>query len=265
MSKKNLYYNKEIKDTKHLFRVLGISNKTLTSEQKKSLNKNGFAIFAPTKNILDKLKKLKNISKKLIKKEGKKGGWEGKEKYYKKGKLFDEGANRLGNLIEKNKIYRDIILVPEILASAYEVIKHDIKLGGFDLRDPFKNKGEQGIHIDWLPRKNKRDSFNGVVCFIYLDDVNLKNGPTRIIPRSHKVLGWPNEHIDKFKIHKDEVKITGPAGTFVVMNLNLWHAGSKNISGNSRKALFLDIRRRNLSQLLNFKKYLSKKIRTFLR
>ena len=43
------------------------------------------------------------------------------------------------------------------------------------------------------------------------------------------------------------------------MNLNLWHGGAKNISGNPRKTIFIDIRRRDEPQLLNFKKYLKDK------
>ena len=49
-----------------------------------------------------------------------------------------------------------------------------------------------------------------------------------------------------------------PPGTIVVMNQNLWHSGTKSISGKPRKAIYIDIRRRDLPQLLNFKKYLKK-------
>ena len=53
------------------------------------------------------LKKLNTISKEFIKKERTKGGWEGKEKYYKKmEKSLDPGNNRLGNLIDKNKLFK---------------------------------------------------------------------------------------------------------------------------------------------------------------
>ena len=43
-----------------------------------------------------------------------------------------------------------------------------------------------------------------------------------------------------------------------MMNLNLWHGGSNNISGKPRKTILIDIRRRDQPQLLNFKKYLNK-------
>ena len=60
------------------------------------------------------------ICDELIKKEGNRGGWEGKEKNkrYLTGEPFEPGAERLGNLVEKNKIFRDLLLVPEVIASS---------------------------------------------------------------------------------------------------------------------------------------------------
>jgi len=249
----------EVKNTRQLFDKLNISKKTLSRQQKNSINNKGFVVIPPTKYILKNLKKLNDVTKKLIKTEGYKGGWEGKEKYYKKGKFFEKGANRLGNLLNKHKVFRDLMLIPEILAASYEVIKSDIKVCGFNLREPLKGFGYQSIHIDWVPREKKNDSFAGVVCYIYLNKSTLSNGATRIIPGSHKKLGWPDEYIDTFKSYKNEYRAVVPAGTIVVANLNIWHAGAKNISGKPRKTIFIQIRRRNQQQLINFKKYLSKK------
>ncbi len=74
----------------------------------------------------------------------------------------------MSNLINKNKIFRDLILVPEILASAHAVIKSDLKVGGVDLRNPLKGRGLQRLHIDWIPRKKKRWKNMGGVCLFYL-------------------------------------------------------------------------------------------------
>ena len=166
--------------------------------------------------------------------------------------------NKARNLVDKHKVFRELILMPEILAAAHEVIKSDIKIGGVDLRNPKKNFGYQALHIDWLPRKNKFDPFTGVICIIYLDETNKSNGCPRVIPGSHKKLGWPDDHIDIFNNHKDQINLKVPAGTLIIMNQNLWHSGTKSISGKPRKSIYIDIRRRDLPQLLNFKKYLRK-------
>jgi hypothetical protein len=76
----------EIKNTNELFQSLNISNSTLSDDQKSSLNDKGFVIFPPNEFMKKNLDELNKISENLIKSEGDKGGWEGKEKYYKEGK-----------------------------------------------------------------------------------------------------------------------------------------------------------------------------------
>jgi len=127
---------KNIEDTKHLFKVLKIKENILSLSQKRKLNKEGYLVIPPKKKIKKKLKTLSKVTEKLIKLEGDRGGWEAKEKFYKKGKLFEYGTNRLGNLINKHKIFKELILVPELLAAAHEVTKCDIKIAGFNLRNP---------------------------------------------------------------------------------------------------------------------------------
>ena len=254
----------QVKDTKQLFQMLNISKQTLSEEQRNSLNDKGFVILSSTNYMLRNLNLLNKVTAELIQIEGQKGGWEGKEKNYKEDKFFEFGANRLGNLIDKHEVFRDLILTPEVLAAAYEVIKSDIKISGLNFRNPLKNYGYQALHIDWLSREKESDPFSGVVCFFYLDDVNINNGATRLIPGSHKKLGWPDKYIDTTKSHKEEIRVVVPAGTIVVMNLNLWHAGAKNITGASRKTVFLQIKRRDQPQLLNYKKYLSNKTKSKL-
>ena len=42
----------------------------------------------------------------------------------------------------------------------------------------------------------------------------------------------------------------------VLMDANLWHSGTTNVNGKRRRVLFLDIRRREMPQLLNQRIYL---------
>ena len=256
--------NKEINNTKNLFESLNILNSTLNPEQKTSLHEKGYVIFPPNDFMKKNLDKLNQISKKLIEIEGDKGGWEGKEKYYKKGKKFEDGADRLGNLLEKDEIFSGLIMQKEIIASAYEVIKTDIKIVAVHLRNPKKNCGFQRIHIDGQPRYKNNDPYLGIICFIYLDDSKTSNGAMRIIPGSHKKFGWPNEHVDIYKLNKDELNVEVEAGSIVVGNLNLWHGGGNNSSGLPRKMIMINIKNRKEPQLLNYKKFLSDKTKSKL-
>ena len=250
----------EITNQQEFYRLLNLDKNTLTSSQKKFLNDEGYLILPPPSYIKKNLKILNDICDDLILKEGNKGGWEGKEKNdgYGKNLPFEAGTNRLGNLIEKHEIFKNLLLIPEIISIAREVIRFDIKLSGFTLRNPLKNHGYQQFHIDGLPRKKNDEPFHGVLCAIFLDDANNDNGSTRIIPKSHKKTGYPDEYIDPTKIQKDEIRANLSAGSILAVNLNTWHAGAKNLNGKPRKSIFMQIKRRDETQLLNYKKYLKK-------
>ena len=186
---------------------------------------------------------------------------DGKEKknIIKKGKYFETNCDRLGNLIEKDLIFGELIKIPEILCAAHEVIQDELKVGGLNFRNPHKGYGEQAIHIDGIPRQSTKEKFHGVVCYIYLDNATKENGATRIIPKTHKKIGWPDDYINTNERHKDEIRVETEAGSIVVFNLNTWHAGAENTNGKPRKTIFIQIKKRDEGQLLNYKKFLSKK------
>lgn len=241
------------------------NNFSLTEEQKKFIDKNGYIVFSPNKFVLKNLKKIKFILENLIKKEKSKAGWEGKEEYYKKGKEFESGARRLGNLVNKHSIFKELVVMPEIIQASEYIIQEDISIGSIDFRDPLKGTGSQILHIDWLPRKKRSDPFECVLAQIILDDTNKTNGPLRIVPETHKKLGWPDDYISNVnKSYKKEKIITLKKGSIIIINGNLWHSGTANISGEKRRIILIDIRNRNLPQLLNQKKYLSKKVKSSL-
>jgi len=249
--------SKQIESTKDLFNKLSINENTLSKDQKKFINENGFLVLPPPKFIKKNLEKLNQIVSDLIKKEGIKGGWEGKEENYREGKPFEPNADRLGNLIEKDKIFADLILIPEILAVAHEVIRDDIKVGGLNLRNPHKDHGKQALHIDCFPRNKIDNPFSGVVCYIFLDESTIENGATRIIPKTHKKLGWPDDYINTSEEQKNEYRAVVEMGSVIILNLNTWHGGAQNFNGKPRKTIFIQIKKRAEQQLLNYKKYLS--------
>jgi len=229
------------------------------SNWKKELDENGFVLIRNSKYMKKNLNVLIKKSNELIEREGDKGGWEGKERYFKNGKKFESGAQRLGGLVKKDKSFLGLITIPEILMSAYHVIKSEIKICGLNLRNPIKGMGEQSIHFDGFPRIKTTEKFVGILAFIYLDDANIENGAMRLIPKTHKFLGWPDDHIEIEKKHKNEIRVEVKAGSILVANLNLWHAGAQNINGKPRKVIMLNIKNRKYDQLLNYKKYLGEK------
>ena len=87
----------------------------------------------------------------------------------------------------------------------------------------------------------------------------------RIVPGTHKKLGWPDDHININKKLKNEEKLIVKAGSIVIANLNIWHAGSTNYSGEFRRVIMMNIKSRDYDQLLNYKKYLSKSFKKNLK
>lgn len=249
--------NQNINSTNDLMRKLNLNSKIIKKKELNFLKKNGYLIIKKNKYLLDNLKLFRAEIDKFLKKEGRKGGWEGKKKFYRKGKLFEPGAQRLGNLIEKNIIFSNLIMIPEILMCAKNVIKDEIKVCGLNFREPKKGSGYQRIHMDWKPRKKISDKFAGIVAMIFFDDANSQNGATRLIPKTHLKKDWPEKYIDINVKNKNEICPKIKAADILIINLNLWHAGSKNLSGKRRRMIMLNIKRRKLPQLLNYQKFLS--------
>lgn len=66
-------------------------------------------------------------------------------------------------------------------------------------------------------------------------------GATRIIPGSHKWYGPSQDHYtfkDMDEPHSDQVHFEAPAGSVLVFNSHLWHSGTLNKSGSTRKGIF---------------------------
>ena len=208
----------------------------LLEDQRQKLDQQGFCLIEPNqlfgKWIKKDISKIRSIIDELFKKEGITAGSEGKEEFtILKNKKIENGANRLGNLLNKNSIFAKIATLPILINATYHIIKSEIKLSSILFREPEKNGKEQEIHIDWHARRNNNDSYESVVSFFYLDAATKRNGATIVIPGSHKKLGYPCEHINPNKKHPDELVIEAPQGSLLILNANTWHKGGNNFSG----------------------------------
>ena len=219
-------------------------------------NENGYCVLPKSALLSENLDEYRKIIDSLIEKESWRGGWEGKEEYMKYQKKFQQGTYRLGNLFNKNKLFLKLLCEKNILKVVYVILGDDMKIGALDFREPLKGKGLQDLHIDWVPKKNENDKVQNIVCYIPLDDTNKNNGALRIVPKTHKKIGWIDEHQKDKSSHPDEEIVSVKAGSILLMDANLWHSGTSNISGTRRRVLYMDIRRRDMAQLLNQRIYL---------
>ena len=255
-----------IKSTKDVLNSTSYSSKKLDISTINCLNENGYCLLPPKNHYWEWIgadqKEIRKIVDKLIKQEGIKAGSEGKEEFTaKKNRKLEAMANRVGNLLNKNFIMRKCATLPEIVWGSYQIIKKDIKLSSIIFREPMLNSGDQELHIDWHPRKSTKDNFEDVVSFMYLEDSTKRNGATILVPKSHKILGYPAKHTNPFKPYKKEIQLEAEAGSILILNANTWHRGGNNISGQKRGALVVDYRSRDLKQLLNLYLYIDKNVR----
>lgn len=252
----------EIDSTPELLRSLNVHANTLSLEQKTALDELGYLVFKPSSDYLASLSislvQLTQLLDGLTEFEGWSGGSEGKEEWVSPEKALDPGSNRLGNLIEKHESFSKLVSVPEVIAAVHHVIRDEIKVGAVDMREPRQGTGHQRLHIDWLARESQDCSYDCVFVGFYLDGMNEENGAIRIVPGSHRWLGWPDAHFDVSERHPEEIQVTVEPGTFIIVNANTWHAGAINHSGKRRRTIYIDYRKRDLPQLLNQKRYLSR-------
>ena len=150
----------------------------------------------------------------------------------------EEHARRLANLVDKGDVFCRAIALPDVLALVRYVLGGDCKLSSLNARsaDPRTDVG-QPLHVD---KGAIPDDKGYWVCNTVwmLDDFTPENGPTRMVPGSHKWGTRPQDVLDNVLApHPQEVLLTGKAGSVAVMNAHMWHAGTANRTAAPRLAM----------------------------
>ena len=251
-------------NTKEALAKLNISVSDLTPEQRRQFDEDGYFIvpdvFTPAE-----VAEMRSEFDRLTEIEGKFGGHE---------VHIEPGAPRLSNLFNKSPAFdRCLSCTPTLAAAAY--LLGEIRVYSLNARNPLKGQGQQLLHSD-VPRVSPTD-WRVVNSMVMLDDMTETNGPTRVVPGSHKwvPINVPDVNMaevkkievrpedsaimpkDPMAPHPKEVKVTGKAGSVAVINGHIWHGGTRNESGASRRVLHLAIGRRDLPQQLNEREHLT--------
>jgi len=236
---------------------IGISLNDLNSNQLNSFEKDGFFIVPDVFSQIE-VKEMRSEVDRILAIEGPLGGHEVD---------IEPGTPRLTNLFNKSDAFDRCLSCKPSLAAALYLLK-EFKTFSLNGRFPIKGAGEQVLHSDF-PRANSTD-WRGVNNMIMLDEINLNNGPIRVVPGSHKwvSLNVPDTNLaelkgfeiseeerkfiplDSMAPHPKEVKLTGKAGSVAVINAHIWHGGTRNLSGEPRRVLHFCLGRRDLPQQL---------------
>jgi ectoine hydroxylase-related dioxygenase (phytanoyl-CoA dioxygenase family) len=143
------------------------------------------------------------------------------------------------------------------LAAVYHVLKRPFKLSSLNARDAIPGQGHQNLHVDW-GRREADEPFHVVNSIWLIDDFTPDNGPTRVVPGTHRIGGAPSDYMNPADDHPEQELIVAPAGTVGVFNSHLWHGGTTNRTNGTRRACHSYYTAREHAQQLNQREYIRK-------
>jgi ectoine hydroxylase-related dioxygenase (phytanoyl-CoA dioxygenase family) len=200
----------------------------MTIDEQRQLDDEGYVVLDACMGP-DLLPALRARILELFEQEGDRAGSEFKT---------EEHARRLANLVNKGEVFRRAILLPPVIERVRHVLGDDCKLSSLNARsaDPNSEVG-QPLHVDMGAIPDEKGYW---VCNTVwmLDDFTHDNGPTRMVPGSHKWGTRPQDVLpDPLAPHPQEVLLTGKAGSIAVMNAHMWHGGTANRTAAPRLAM----------------------------
>jgi len=216
-------------NTKQALTQLGVDEGTLTKQQKQALDQDGFFVLEEALSRESYAKMCRRFDQ-IQKVEGARGGWE---------VHTEPGAPRLSNSLNKATEFDDCLYIKPLLAAAYYLLNPAFKVHGFNVRDASHGHGHQRLHSDY-GQAVEAGNCHIVNSLILLDSFTLDNGAARIVPGSHRSGLQPEDVMDNpLDAHPDEIRLTAPAGSAVILNAHTWHGGTLNISGERRRVVHL--------------------------
>jgi ectoine hydroxylase-related dioxygenase (phytanoyl-CoA dioxygenase family) len=232
-------------DSATALRELGVAGGLLTAAERARLDEDG---FLPLPGILsdEQLQVIRDRLAGLSAAEGDQAGTEVHQ---------EEGTDRLADLVNKDPVFEVCFTSPRVLAGVAHVLG-DFTLSSLNSRAARPGAGLQRLHTDWgepVPAGGYQ------VCnsIWLIDDFTPGNGPTRVVPGSHRSGQLPGQALaDPWAPHPGEVKLLGQAGTVVIFNAHLWHGGTRNTTRQPRRALHSYFCRRGRKQQLDQRAYL---------
>lgn len=162
---------------------------------------------------------------------------------------FHNGASMIYNLQNKDIEFLNLIFDKKI---------NLINKNYFRIGSHHKDKNIyqfDALHSRILEGKSKAQSLHidSRVCgiyppthihyFLYLTNVNKNDGPTQIVPFSHKKDSFPRK-----KDTKKAIKILGKKGTLIIINSSIWHGSSSKNTNMPRTILTLSYSRWHIRQ-----------------
>ena len=124
---------------------------------------------------------------------------------------------------------------PLVLAAVRHVLGDNIVLHRNNGRSCFPGGGRQPLHELARRRGRPHERCQVITC---LTDFTTTNGATRVIPGTHLDDSEAKAAIvDPYAPHPKEILVTAPRGAVIIKNSQLIHSGTRNSSGEPRRAV----------------------------
>jgi ectoine hydroxylase-related dioxygenase (phytanoyl-CoA dioxygenase family) len=193
------------------------------------------------------LARLRAAVERLFAEEGDRAGHEFKP---------EPGCRRLANLVDKDAVFREIIALPAVLACVRHVLGPDFKLSSLNARAVPPGNGAQPLHADMAALADEKGYWVCNTVWL-LDDYTPENGSLRVIPGSHRWRQLPQAVLaDPLGDHPEQVLVTAPGGSVIILNAHAWHGGTINRTDQTRTAVHAFYCRRDRPQQQHQKRLL---------
>jgi ectoine hydroxylase-related dioxygenase (phytanoyl-CoA dioxygenase family) len=197
----------------------------LTETERRSLDENGY-LTLPGLMPPDLLAELRRRIDELFEEEGDQAGSEF---------LQEPGARRLANLVNKGRVFEEVIVTPRVLAAVEAVLGARFKLSSLNARSTNPHsEADQPLHADSGAIADER-GYSVCNSVWLLDDFTPENGATRMVAGSHRWRRLPEPGF--YSPHPEQQLVLGKAGDVVVMNAHMWHGGTANRTAAPRRAM----------------------------
>lgn len=145
-------------------------------------------------------------------------------------------SQRVWNLVNKDKLFAEVIQLPAVLAMHEYLLGADCILSSFTVNLIGPGSPAGGLHIDYPLSKLPTPLPSFALCAnsIYLlDDFTPENGATWVVPGSHKRTYGPTAGAT----YDDMIQLRGKKGDVVIIDGRIWHGSGANQTDKDRVAL----------------------------
>lgn len=239
---------------KNSLQELGVQEDTLSTEEKKFLDENGYLNLGQ----LLSAEQVKQIQDRLAALLHDEGAGAGSELVESKNIRFpkEAGSDRLADLVNKGAIFDLFYTHPRVLAGIAHVLGEEIKLSSLNYRAAKPGMGLQRLHADWHEAVDPGD-YKVCNSIWLLDDFSAANGATRLVPGTHLNGSLPqNVMEDPMESHPDQIVIEAPVGSVFIFNSHMWHGGTTNTTDRPRRAIHSYFCRGDQPQQIDQKRYI---------